>query len=55
MKNFHKIFQHWKFDRIYNTRTNFAKFVLFGNSIEFTIQKQNTKPKTENHAVNLRI
>jgi len=21
MKNFHKIFQHWKFDRIYNTKT----------------------------------
>ena len=31
VKNFHKIFQHWKFDRIYNTRTNFTKFVLFGN------------------------
>ena len=27
-----------KFDKIYNTRTNFAKFVLFGNPLGFTIQ-----------------
>ena len=33
MKNFHKIFQHWKFDRIYNTRTNFAKICTVWKSI----------------------